>query len=309
MRYDERLKELLQTFFAEFMESFFPEFAARLDLTRVSFLNKEAFTAIGSGGPQIMDLVAETPLKDGSGSEMVLILVELAGRRRPLTPKQLYDYYALLRRDHQLPVIPILVYVTGGKGKERWEEYREGAVGFSFVIFQYPRLRLRSLKAAEHARSGSPLECALAPLMDRRGTDLPALKIASMEGIARGGLPGGKAWLLSNFVNTYLPLSGEAEEQYQALLGQEEHQMAKLIDYETWVAQNEARGEARGRATGHVEAKREDIIAVLETRFAPVPEEWVQRVETMDSLPQLNSLFRQLLAVDSRDEVGRAMLG
>ena len=55
MPYDQELKELLRIFFAAFMESFFPDEAAHLDLSRVIFLEKEAATDVGRGRRREMD--------------------------------------------------------------------------------------------------------------------------------------------------------------------------------------------------------------------------------------------------------------
>ena len=139
--------------------------------------------------------------------------------------------------------------------------------------------------------------------MDRRGADLPSLKVASMEGIARGGLDEARTWVLSNIVNTYLPLSGEAEARYRTLLRQEEHQMAKLLDYEAWREANLREGETRGEARGELRAKRRDIQTVLSTRFGSVPPEWTQQIDAMDSLPDLETLFVRLLTANGLEEV------
>ena len=81
--------------------------------------------------------------------------------------------------------------------------------------------------------------------------------------------------------------------------------MAKLIDYETWREQNEA----RGRAEGEMLTKRADVLAVLHARFTPVPDEWVTRVEAMRAMPELDALFHRLLEVESLDQVQSASTG
>jgi hypothetical protein len=47
--YDALFKELLRTFFQEFMERFFPDEATRLDFSQVTFLEQEIATDVGSG--------------------------------------------------------------------------------------------------------------------------------------------------------------------------------------------------------------------------------------------------------------------
>jgi len=49
MAHDQLFKELPSAFFREFMELFFPDIAARLDFSRVTFLDKETFTDLPKG--------------------------------------------------------------------------------------------------------------------------------------------------------------------------------------------------------------------------------------------------------------------
>lgn len=50
MDHDRLLKELLTTFFIEFLELFFPELLQYLDRDSVEFLDKEIFTDVTEGG-------------------------------------------------------------------------------------------------------------------------------------------------------------------------------------------------------------------------------------------------------------------
>ena len=88
-----------------------------------------------------MDLVARVARRDGS-TTLVIVLVELQARPEQEFPWRLFEYYTLLRRVHRLPVLPIVIYVRGGRGSELWEEYREGLFEEVTVLFRYHRLRL-----------------------------------------------------------------------------------------------------------------------------------------------------------------------
>ena len=56
MPYDALFKELLRAFFAEFMQHFFPEDAARLDRRQVTFLEQETATDVGRGHRRTLDV-------------------------------------------------------------------------------------------------------------------------------------------------------------------------------------------------------------------------------------------------------------
>lgn len=76
MAHDQLFKELLRAFFSEFLELFYPEVAARLDFTRVTFLDKEVFTDVPEGSRRELDLLAQVCTLDGE-PKLILIHVEV----------------------------------------------------------------------------------------------------------------------------------------------------------------------------------------------------------------------------------------
>ena len=61
--HDQRFKNLIREFFAEFVSLFFAPWAERLDCTRVEWLDKELFADAPEGTRSILDLVAKVPAK------------------------------------------------------------------------------------------------------------------------------------------------------------------------------------------------------------------------------------------------------
>jgi len=57
--HDRLFKELLTTFFSEFLDLFLPELSACLDRASVSFLDKEIFADVSAGTTHRADLVAK----------------------------------------------------------------------------------------------------------------------------------------------------------------------------------------------------------------------------------------------------------
>ncbi len=56
-------------------------------------------------------------------------------------------------------------------------------------------------------------------------------------------------------------------------------------------------------ANGELRARREDLQLLLEERFGPLPEGLAQRIEAINDLNQLRTLFRQALRVTSLAEL------
>ncbi len=268
----------------------------------MTFLEQEFVTDLSQGERREIDLVARVPKRNGE-LEMILIHVELESRREPDFPQRMFAYYVLLRRRHRLPVLPIVVYVTGGKGHGQWEWYREDVLSESVLTFRYRRLRLKAFNALEAAQSDDPLVCALAVLMDRRGADPAVLKAASLQGVGRSSLDEARQWMLANIVDSYLPLTGAALRRYEQLLVREEYQMAGRLDYYAW--RDQMRNE--GREEGTIQAKQEDIVAVLRARFTPIPDELAQRIRAIAAPEALNALLIRAATATSLDEVRAAL--
>lgn len=74
--------------------------------------------------------------------------------------------------------------------------------------------------------------------------------------------------------------------------------MSKVIEG-SWEAELTARGEARGELRGC----RDDLRLLLEDRFGPLSEELRQRIEATDDLELLRSGLRQVLRINSPDEL------
>ena len=65
MIYHDRLfKELLTTFFVEFIELFFPEVLNYLDTENIEFLSQEIFTDVTSGEKHQADMVVKARFQD-----------------------------------------------------------------------------------------------------------------------------------------------------------------------------------------------------------------------------------------------------
>lgn len=58
--HDRLFKELITTFFREFMEAFFPEVHHYLDCSYLEFLPQEVFTDVPAGEKYFVDILART---------------------------------------------------------------------------------------------------------------------------------------------------------------------------------------------------------------------------------------------------------
>lgn len=63
IRHDQLFKELIHTFFGEFLEVFFPEVYQMVDFQAIKPLSEEVFTDLIEGETRRLDIAIETKLK------------------------------------------------------------------------------------------------------------------------------------------------------------------------------------------------------------------------------------------------------
>jgi len=102
MDHDQRFKTLLREFFADFLRLFFAEWAARLDLSAVEWLDTEVFPDPPEGTRHGLDMVARVPIlpaaPPGVDASLLLVHVEIESpdRTTRLTSR-LPSYFRFLR--------------------------------------------------------------------------------------------------------------------------------------------------------------------------------------------------------------------
>ncbi|PAV27803.1 transposase, partial [Virgibacillus profundi] len=69
--HDQLSKELINTFFKEFLEAFFPDVHDNLDFHSIKPLSEEVYTNVLKGKNRRLDIVIETTLK---GTDVIVIV-------------------------------------------------------------------------------------------------------------------------------------------------------------------------------------------------------------------------------------------
>jgi hypothetical protein len=217
--HDQRFKGLIQEFFAEFMELFFPEWAARFDLGSVEWLDKEAFLDPPQGEKRVMDLIARliarVPIPEcpaGQTLALVHVEVESAGSVSKIHGR-MDEYYRVLRPRYGLPILPVALYLRVGYDGIGWQEYRETFFGEVIARFRYLYVGLPALDAERYAHGDNWLGVALSALMKVVKDRQARLKTEVLGRLIRSPLNDARKYLLAECVEAYFPLeSGQAAE-------------------------------------------------------------------------------------------------
>ena len=290
MAHDALFKELLRAFFREFLELFFPDAAERLDFSRVSFLDKELFTDLPEGSRRELDLLAQTYTRDGE-PELILVHVEVQARREREFPYRMFEYYALLRLRHRVPVFPVVIYLSPGAGGLMREQYAEAIFGRDVLTFRYDCVGLPDLSADDYLERENPLAPALSALMKPAGAGRALQKALALRQTLLGSVDEARQSLLVNLVETCLKLDAAEEQAFRQVVGQQE-----LGEVRRMLTIYEERGIIIG--------KRDTLLQQLRLKFGELPESVVARVQELDTSEELETLLARILTAGSLSEMG-----
>jgi hypothetical protein len=292
MGQDQLFKTVLERMFQSFLELFFPDVAARLDFETLRFLDKEVFANVPDGEVREADIVAQLDTHDGD-PEILLVHMEVQGRTEPEFPRRMFDYYAVLRIHYRLPVLPIVLYLRGGR-ESTIEEYTEALFGEEHVRFRFRSVALARLSAEEYV-GASPLGAALSALMRRKKARRLKLRREMLVRVLDSGLDDVLKYLLVNVIETYDELSAAEAVRFRRMTSGKEFR--KLQDVElTYFDKLELKGELKG--------KREILLRLLTAKFGPLPEETVVRIAAVGETSELDSYLDRVLMAASLEDIG-----
>lgn len=288
--HDQLFKELLRTFFREFLALFLPEVEARLDFARVTFLDKEVFTDVPEGSRRELDVVAQVYTLDGV-PELIVLHIEVQARREREFPYRMFEYYALLRLRYKLPVVPVVVYLTAGAGGLHEAIYEETLFGRTIVTFRFSSIGLPDLAADDYRDLDNPLAPAVSALMRPSALGRTFQKAFGLRRVLHSAVDEARKALLINIIETYVTLDTTEEDAFRRLLGQEQLQE---------VTQMLTVYEERGILMG----KRDMLLKQLQFKFGALPEDIVAKVQALSTEAELDRLSERLLSAQDLADLG-----
>jgi hypothetical protein len=297
--HDPLFKNVLKEFFAEFFALFLPEWANLFDFASVEWLDQEVFPDPPEGRRRVLDLVAKLRTREPVGAERTLVALvhtEITSADSVTELRQyMFQAYSSLRMRHGLPVLPVALYLRVGLDGVGTDAYEERFGSFHVLRLQYIYVGLPALDAVQYLEKENVLGCALAALMKVSPERRAWLKAQALERLARAGQNELRTHMLSECVDTYLPLDRpEEREEFERLIAKDEYREAKTMTT-TWFRE--------GMEQGLEQGQRRMIAALLEDRFGPLSEEVHRRLEQWPA-GRLTDLGRQVLRAGSLGELG-----
>jgi len=291
MDHDRLFKELLSTFFVEFIDLFLPDVGAYLDRNAaVVPIDKEIFTDVTSGDKHEVDLLMRARFR---GEEaFFLIHVENQSTAQGDFPKRMFRYFARLTEKYDLPVYPVVVFSYDAPVRPEPNRYTVAFPGATVLQFKYRVIQLNRLPWRRFVRQENPVASALMARMKMSVRERPRVKAECLRLLASLKLDPARATLIGGFIESYLRLTAQEMQQY-------ERELAGFTPAE-WEATMELmthwhrEGRQEGRQEGLTQGKEVLVERLLRRRLGAVPAEVTARLDRL-SPDQLDDLGEALL--------------
>lgn len=282
INHDRLFKELISTFFMEFIDLFLPSVRSYIDEGSLEFLDKEIFTDVTAGERHEVDLLAKVRFKDEDA--FFLIHVENQAQIQTDYARRMFGYFSRLHQKHAMPVYPIALFTFDNPVAEQPDEYGVEFPDQPVLLFQFRRIQLNRLNWRDFAKRDNPVASALMAKMNIAPGERARVKLECLRLLASLRLNTAKTHLILGFVDTYLSLSEEEKQEYTMEVEKLEPQEKEAVTSVRTTWWDDAMHE--GMKAG-LEKGRQRLITLLihqtEKRFGPVDASIKNRISSLDS--------------------------
>jgi hypothetical protein len=288
--HDRLFKELIQTFFWEFIELFLPEVLEYVETDTLTFLPEEIFTDVTSGDKRKIDLLAQVK-QEGQDSYFLIHLENQAYNQKEFE-RRMFHYFARLDAKYLLPIFPIVIFSYDEPKRPEKSQYTVNFPNRKVLEFNYFAIQLNNLKWRNFLNQPNPVAAALMAKMDFQPQERVRVKLECLRMLVTLQLNPAKIELISGFIDTYLRLNTAEEEELNTELKQanlvEEEQIMEIVTswMEKGIEQGIEQGIKQGIKQGIEQGEQKIIKRQVKRRFNNI-------TPTLES--QINSLSSEQL--------------
>lgn len=214
-QHDLLYKNLLHSFFEEFLELFFPDVHEHIDFQSITPLSEEVHTDLHKGTSRRLDIVVETKLKHTD----VLIIVHIEPQSSVQTDfhERMYHYFSLLYNRYRKPIVPIAVFSY----EQNWNKnhYEMKLPFFHVLTFNFLTLHLRKRNWRDFIDSNNPVAAALLSQMGYTESERIEVKKEFWRMLVRMQIDPARQNLIYGFFESYLKLTDIEEEIFMTEIG------------------------------------------------------------------------------------------
>jgi predicted transposase YdaD len=296
--HDRLFKELIETFFLDFVDLFLPEVAVYLEKDSISFIDKELFTDVTAGESHEVDLVVKGRFK---GKEACfLIHIEAQSSREGGFARRMFRYFARLYDKFDIPVYPVAIFSYDTPLTPEEESHTVAFPDRTVMSFSYRAIQLNRLNWRDFIDKHNPVAAALMSRMRIATEDRPGVKLECLRLLATLRLDPARMRLISGFVDTYLSLTAAENELFNRGIEHTPKEEKEAIMQMTTSWKEE--GILEGMQQGMQQEGLSLIIRQLARKLGALPASALDAVRALD-LSQLEDLGDALLDFSKREDL------
>ncbi|WP_373528507.1 Rpn family recombination-promoting nuclease/putative transposase [Nostoc sp.] len=243
--HDRLFKELIQTFFWEFIELFLPEVLEYVAQDKLTFLTEEIFTDVTTGDKRRIDLLAQVKWREENS--YFLIHLENQAYSQKEFERRMFHYFARLDAKYLMPIFPIVIFSYDEPRRPQKSQYAVHFPHRRILEFNYFAIQLNNLNWRNFLNQPNPVAAALMAKMDFKPEEKIKVKLECLRMLVTLKLNPAKIELISGFIDTYLRLNTTEEQEFNTELHQanlfEEEQIMKIVT--SWMEQGIEQGEQK----------------------------------------------------------------
>jgi predicted transposase YdaD len=300
--HDRLFKELIETFFWDFIELFLPEVLEYVSRDNLTFLPQELFTDVTSGDQKKIDLLAQVNWQGKEG--YFLIHIENQAYNQSEFERRMFHYFSRLDEKYRLPIYPVVIFSYSEPKRPEKNSYQVVFPDRKVLEFNYVAIQLNQLNWRTFLKQPNPVAAALMSKMNFKPEEKIRVKLECLRMLATLQLNPAKMELISGFVDTYLKLNELEETQFTNELKQaglvEEEEVMEIVT--SWMERGIEKGIQQGRQEGRQEGEKNLIIRLIKRRFKVISPELENQINNL-SLNQLENLGDALLDFQSLDDL------
>ena len=196
--HDRLFKELIETFFLDFVDLFLPEVALYLERDTISFLDKELFTDVTAGESHEADLVVKGRFK---GKEaFFLIHIEAQSSRESGFARRMFRYFARLYDKFDVPVYPVAIFSYDTPFTREDDCHIVAFPNKVINHFSFEAIQLNQLNWRDFLNKQNPVAAALMSKMRIASEDRAQVKLECLRLLATLRLDPARMRLISRAI-------------------------------------------------------------------------------------------------------------
>lgn len=277
VKHDQIFKELINNFFVEFLDVFFPEVHAGIDFESVKPLSEELYTDLIKGENRRVDIVIEAKLK--GTDTLIIIHVEPQSTHQDDFHKRMYLYFSLLYNKYRKTILPIVIFSYDGKHTEV-DEFKIEFPFFHVLTFNFLMLELKKKNWRDYIKSDNPVAAALLGKMGYRKEEKVQVKIEFLKMLVRMKLDPARTRFINDFFEQYLKLDGKEEVEFMREINRTEN--AEEFKFTQLPNSWEDRGIRKGKEAVVLKMLKEGLPMDVITKVTDLDKEAIEKLKELN---------------------------